>query len=215
MPLEDIAEVVASSFDKRFPPKNIFRQTMKSSDFNSIAGANLEAFAHGYSDGSGSVSHHMTPSSSGSALNGSFNHSSLHSPGHPGSHALHSPRYGVWCLYRLLRVFVDSHMLCVFAQFVHSCLLIAFPRIFDKYHSLTPHTPHTHFTHTSHNPQPQQPQQRAGNTCRAAQARPQRQLQGKTQRQRVDMHGTRSPVPARGVFREVGGQEGERANVEV
>ena len=40
LPIEDIAEVVASSHDRRFPPKNIFRhsqQAGRSSEFSSIA----------------------------------------------------------------------------------------------------------------------------------------------------------------------------------
>lgn len=90
MPLEDIAEVVASSFDRRFPPKNIFRQTIKSSDFNSIAGT--EGYNHSFEGSS-----HLTPSSSGSNIgtihnlgssaNGGLAH---HSPGHS---AMHSPSH--------------------------------------------------------------------------------------------------------------------------
>jgi len=90
MPLEDIAEVVASSFDRRFPPKNIFRQTIKSSDFNSIAGT--EGYNHSFEGNS-----HLTPSSSGSNIgtihnlgssaNGGLVH---HSPGHS---AMHSPSH--------------------------------------------------------------------------------------------------------------------------
>ena len=88
MPVEDIAEVVASSYDARFPPRNIFRQNLKSSDFNSIANG-LEGH-HSYnnmnsvnSSGEGflhQVKEGLSASSSGTALN--FNHSSIHSPTH-------------------------------------------------------------------------------------------------------------------------------------
>ncbi len=67
MPVEDIAEVVASSFDRRFPPKNIFRHSSnlmssgagggtgggtgtglnKSNEFNSIAGDGLGHNSYG------------------------------------------------------------------------------------------------------------------------------------------------------------------------
>jgi hypothetical protein len=44
LPVEDIAEVVASSYDRRFPPKNIFRHsgTHRGSEFNSIANAQVQ-----------------------------------------------------------------------------------------------------------------------------------------------------------------------------
>jgi hypothetical protein len=85
LPVEDIAEVVASSYDRRFPPKNIFRHsgTHRGSEFNSIANAQVQDL-HSYTNSSGNSNSNSGALAFGaytpelSAINAHLSHSSHH-----------------------------------------------------------------------------------------------------------------------------------------